>query len=75
MLPLEDPRRQAVISHLNVVFGNSEKSRVYWGKHLKQRLMEKFEQGESKLYTTLQSNGLHPLNHCQLTAFSVVYCL
>jgi tetratricopeptide (TPR) repeat protein len=47
VLPLEDPRRQAVISHLNVVFGNSDQARMYWGDHLKTRLMEKFERALS----------------------------
>jgi tetratricopeptide (TPR) repeat protein len=47
VLPLEDPRRQAVISHLNVVFGNSDQARLYWGEHLKTRLMDKFERALS----------------------------
>jgi len=43
VLPLEDPRRQAVVKHMNLVFGDSAVSRQFWSSTLKKRLIEKYE--------------------------------
>jgi alpha-tubulin suppressor-like RCC1 family protein len=43
VLPLEDPRRQAVVKHMNLVFGDSSVSRQFWTTTLKKRLIEKYE--------------------------------
>ena len=63
-VPLEEPYRLLLMKYLNSVFGDSEKSRMYWNS-LRRRLVEKFGESAFREEELLETFDLRLLLRCK----------